>query len=315
MKLTLHHHQLTFAVEMVATCGGETRNPQKTIPKAAKAFIVRLGVFYVLPILGVTLTCPSNAPELTSGGAGAGSSPFVVGIKYAGIQVLDHIVNAVILCSAWSAGNVYMYLASRSIYSLATAGNAPKIFAKTNRWGLPYWAVTSCTVITLLAYLNVSSSSGAVFNWLVNMINMAAFFSWILISFSYIRFRSALEAQGVDRSTLPYVSICGRPGAYFCIVFFTILGFLNGFYVFFPSQWSVSDFLTAYIGTVLFVVLYFGHKFTVGRKEPWVVPVEQIDLVYNPNERIEASIQADIESAESAGKFSETWKNLLGKSK
>ncbi|KKZ67098.1 hypothetical protein EMCG_07208 [[Emmonsia] crescens] len=269
---------VSVVLPMVATTGGETRNPRKTIPVAAKAFVIRLVVFYVLPILAVTLTCPSNAPELTSGGAGAGASPFVVGIKHAGIKVLDHIVNTVILCSAWSAGNIYMYLASRSIYSLAVAGNAPKIFTKTNRWGVPYFAVTSCTVISLLAYLSVSSSAGVVFNWFVNMINMAAYFSWILCSVAYLRFRKALEFQGVDLKTLPYVSICGKPGAYFCIVFFTIVGLLNGFYTFFPSQWNVSDFMTAYVGTLLFIVLYIGHRFTVGRNEPWFIPVEEIDL-------------------------------------
>lgn len=293
---------------MVAICGGETKEPQKTIPRAAKAFIVRLACFYVLPIFAVTLICPSDSEELTSGGAGAGSSPFVIGIKTAGIRVLDHIVNAVILCSAWSAGNVYMYLASRSIYSLAVAGNAPRIFAKRNRWGVPFWAVTSCTALTLLAYLNVSSSAGEVFNWLVNMINMAAFFSWVLISFAYLRFRSAMEAQNIDRSTLPYVSCCGKPGAWLCIIYFSIIGLLNGFNVFFPGQWSVSDFLTAYIGTILFVVLYFGHKFTVGRKDPWVIPADQIDLVYVHEEAIvEAAVSVQTEDAE---KGSSIWKKI-----
>lgn len=275
---------------MVATCGGETKNPRKTIPAAAKAFIVRLSFFYVLSVLAVTLTCPSNAPELTSGGAGAGASPFVVGIKTAGIKVLDHIVNGVILISAWSAGNIYMYLASRSIYSLAIAGNAPKIFAKTNRWGVPYWSVTSCAVISLLAYLNVSSSAGVVFNWLVNMINMAAFFSWITVSFAYLRFRKALDVQGIDRSTLPYVSVCGKPGAWACMIFFTIIGLLNGFYVFFPSEWSTSDFMTAYVGTLLFVVLYFGHRFTYGRKDKWLIPSESVDLTTGTEEISEALV-------------------------
>lgn len=298
---------------MVATCGGETRNPQKTIPKAAKVFIVRLTVFYVLPILGVTLTCPSDAPELSSGGAGAGASPFVIGIKNSGIRVLDHIVNAVILCSAWSAGNIYMYLASRSIYSLAVARNAPKFFAKTNRWGVPFYAVSACSVLALLAYLNVSSSAGVVFNWLVNMINMAAFFSWGCISLAYLRFRKAIEVQGVDRSTFPYRSICGKPGAYICIVFSIVVGLLNGFYVFFPSEWNVSDFLTAYIGTLLFVVLFFGHKFTIGRKDSWFIPAEEINLVYSPEEVLEASTtQTD---AESAATGSSSWKKLFTASK
>lgn len=295
---------------MVATCGGETRNPQKTIPRAAKAFMVRLFLFYVMPVFAVTLTCPSNAPELTSGGQGAGASPFVVGIKDAGIHALDSIVNVVILVSAWSAGNIYMYLGSRSMYSMATTGSAPKLFMKRNRWGTPYFAVSTTAAVALLAYLNVSSSSGAVFNWLVNMINMAAFFSWITLSAAYIRFRAAIKAQGVDRSSLPYRSVCGKPGAWFCIVFFTIVGLLNGFYVFFPSQWSVSDFLTAYIGTLLFVILYFGHKMTVGRNEPWFIPAEHVDLMHTPVEAMEAMNDTDIESSAVS---SPNWKKLLGR--
>lgn len=292
---------------MVAVCGGESTNPRKVIPRAAIAFIVRLVVFYVLPIFCVTLICPSNAPELTSGGSGAGSSPFVVGIKLAGIHALDHIVNAVILCSAWSAGNIYMYLASRSIYSLAVAGNAPKIFATRNRWGVPYWAVTSCTALSLLAYLNVSASAGQVFNWLVNMINMAAYFSWILISCAYLRFRTAMDVQGIDRKTLTYVSVCGRPGAYLCIVYFFIIGLLNGFNVFFPSQWDVSDFLTAYLGTALFVVLYVGHKLIVGRSDPWLIPADKINLIsLHEDATIESMPTLDEESTRSS-----IWKKRL----
>ncbi|KAJ3499518.1 hypothetical protein NLG97_g266 [Lecanicillium saksenae] len=297
---------VSFSPEMVAVCAGETKNPRKAIPRASKAFVVRLACFYVLPIFGVTLICPSNAPELTSGGAGAGSSPFVIGIKTAGIHVLDHIVNAVILCAAWSAGNVYMYMASRAICSLAVAGNAPKLFAKRNRWGVPYWSVTSCAALTLLVYLNVSSSAGQVFNWFVNMVNMAAFFSWILMSCAYLRFRSALSAQNIDRASLPYISWLGKPGAYFCIIFFTIIGFLNGFNVFFPGQWSISDFLTAYIGTVLFVVLYVGHKLTVGRGDSWVIPADKIDLGHVHDEAIiESNTSID---ASSSRKTSSLWK-------
>ena len=154
---------------MVATCGGETRNPQITIPRAAKAFAGRLLVCYVISVFGLTLTCPSDAPELVSGGAGAGSSPFVIGIMTAGIKLLDHIVNSIILCSAWSAGNVYMYLGSRSIYSLAVAGNAPKIFTRCTRSGIPYYAVAASALWAPLAYLNVSDSGANVFSWFINI--------------------------------------------------------------------------------------------------------------------------------------------------
>lgn len=270
---------LSFLGEMIAICGGETTNPRKAIPRATKALLVRLVCFSMLPIFSVTLICPSNAAQLTSGGAGAGSSPFVVGIKTARIRVLDHVVNAVILCSAWSAGNVYMYMASRSLYSLALAGHAPRVLAARNRWGVPYWAVTAGAALSLLAYLNVSAGAGRVFAWLVNMLNMAAFFSWVLLSWAYLRFRAAMAAQGVDRAALPYRAWCGKPGAYLCMSYFTVIGMLNGFQVFFPGQWSASDFFTAYVGTVLFAVLYVGHKCTAGRGEAWIIPAGEIDLV------------------------------------
>jgi yeast amino acid transporter len=43
---------------------------------------------------------------------GAGSSPFVVGIQNAGISTLPSIVNAIIIMSAWSSGNSFLYISS-----------------------------------------------------------------------------------------------------------------------------------------------------------------------------------------------------------
>lgn len=203
-----------------------------------------------------------------------------------------------------------MYMASRSMYSLAVAGNAPRIFARRNKWGVPYWAVTSCTGLTLLAYLNVSSSAGQVFNWFVNMINMAAFFSWILISWAYLRFRAAMRAQGIDRLTLPYVSRFGKSGAYLCIIYFTTIGLLNGFNVFLPGQWSTSDFLTAYIGTLLFAILYIGHRLTVGRRDAWVIPADEIDLLHTHEEPTVA--ETVLLDAEVSHTGSSIWKRLTG---
>lgn len=50
---------------------------------------------------------------------------------------------------------------------LALNGNAPKVFLKTTRHGLPWVAVTSCASIGLLAYMGLSSGSGKVFGWCV----------------------------------------------------------------------------------------------------------------------------------------------------
>lgn len=64
-----------------------------------------------------------------------------------------------------------------------------------------------------------------------------------------------------------------------CIVIFAILCLINGFTVFLPSSWSVSSFMSSYVGIPIFVVLYFGHKFTAGKSHSWVIPLDQVDLV------------------------------------
>lgn len=59
---------------------------------------------------------------------------------------------------------------------------------------------------------------------------------------------------------------------------FTLLCLINGFEVFLPNSWSVSSFLSGYIGIPIFFVLYFGHRFTAGRRDPWAMPLETLDL-------------------------------------
>jgi amino acid transporter len=189
----------SFAPEMVIVTTGEMVNPRRNLPRTVSRFFWRIMVFYIGGALAISVICPSDDPRLTDGGeifsslinkklrditnattgSGAHSSPFVVGIKRAGIKGLDSVVNAVILTSAWSSGNAYLYLSSRSLYSLSVAGQAPAIFKKCLPNGLPYVAVGTSSLFSLLAYMNVSSDGSQVFTWLVNLTNTGTFISWI----------------------------------------------------------------------------------------------------------------------------------------
>jgi amino acid transporter len=60
----------------------------------------------------------------------------------------------------------------------------------------------------------------------------------------------------------------------------------NGFSVFFPGHWSVTDFLVAYIGIFVFVAIYLIHRL-VHWKDAWVFKAEDIDLT-SGMEEIEA---------------------------
>jgi yeast amino acid transporter len=128
----------TFCPELMIATSGEMQNPRKNLPKVSRRYFYRLIVFYVGGVLAIGLICPSNAEDLTSGGNGAKTSPWVIAIQNAGISALPSIINGVIITSAWSSANSFLYVASRSLYSLAVNGNAPAIFKKCSRTGVPY---------------------------------------------------------------------------------------------------------------------------------------------------------------------------------
>ena len=57
-----------------------------------------------------------------------------------------------------------------------------------------------------------------------------------------------------------------------------LLLLLNGFKVFIRGNWNTSTFLTSYLGIVIFVGLYFGHRWTVGRGDKWAYRPQEVDL-------------------------------------
>ncbi|KAK7417238.1 hypothetical protein QQX98_004672 [Neonectria punicea] len=248
--ITFSVYAFAFAPELLVVTGGEMESPRRNIPKATVRYFYRLITFYILGALAIGLTVPSNHPDPLSVGSGAAASPWAIGIRDAGIKVLDSVVNAIIVLSAWSAGNSYLYLASRALYSLAVDGNAPKIFTRCTKSGIPYYATAANASFSLLAYLNLVSTGGTVFNWFVNL------------GITDIPFRSKLQ---------PYA-------AWVSLVGFSVLLLLQGFKVFVKGNWDTPTFITAYIGIPIFLALYFGHRFTVGRNDKWALRPEEIDL-------------------------------------
>ena len=266
----------TFAPELLIFTSGEMKAPEKNLPKAASRYIWRLLIFYVGSVLAITVICPFNDPNLTAGGAGAKSSPFVVGIQKAGIRSLGSVVNAAILTSAWSAGNAYLYMSSRALYSMALAGQAPAVFQRCNKHGVPYMAVGAAWLFAPLSYLNIGNSSSVVFKWFVNLTTTSGFISWICCCIVFLRFRKAFSFQGKDHA--PYRSRVQPYGTWIALVTFTILCFFNGFNVFLANEFTVSGFLTAYIGLPVFVLLFLVHKVVAGRSDPWLLPANEVNL-------------------------------------
>ncbi|KYK60926.1 amino-acid permease inda1 [Drechmeria coniospora] len=265
--------------ELIAIAAGEAVAPRRNIPKAARRFVWRLAVFYGLSSLIIGILVPSDEPTLL-GKANASASPFVIGITRVGIPALNHIINAAILTSAWSAGNSFLYSGSRVLYSMSLTGQAPACFAATNRNGVPYLAVLFTWSIGLLAYLNVSNTGAVVFNWFVSISTTSGFIAWIAVMVTYLRFRRAMEFNRL-LDALPYRTALQPYATYAAVVVVLLLTLTNGFHTFMPS-FAVKDFVASYVTLPIFLGLYLGHKLWF--RTPLCIPVDQIDAISGKKE-------------------------------
>ncbi len=130
---------------------------------------------------------------------------------------------------------------------LALAGNAPKIFTKVTRNGLPLVSLLFCAAFSALAYMGISSGSGKVFNWFVNsksflqlfhfarasayglfvVTSIAGLMTWFGISVTYVRFYKGFKVQGFDRSTLPYAHSLQPYAAWYAMFMCLLICFVS----------------------------------------------------------------------------------------
>ncbi|KAI1099052.1 proline-specific permease [Jackrogersella minutella] len=277
--------------ELIALSAGETVAPRRNIPKAARRFVWRLAIFYGLGSLVIGVIVPNDDDDLLTGSSNASASPYVIGIARAGIGGLNHVINAAVLTSAWSAANAFCYSGSRVLYSMAVNGQAPRFFGRTTRRGVPWVAVLSTLAVGCLAFLNVSNSGAVVFQWFTNISTISGFIAWIVIMITYIRFRKAMEHHGM-MDALPFRTPLQPYATYVVLFLISLLTLTNGFQVFFPSQWSASSFLAAYITIPIFIVLYVGHKLVYRTR--FAIRVEDVDVLTGKKE-MDEMCAADVE--------------------
>lgn len=123
------------------------------IKNAFKTVYWRFGIFFIGGALAVGVLIAYNDPTLVavlagdiSGSGTAAASPYVIAMTNLGIPFLPHLTNALLVTSIFSAGNTYTYCATRSLYSLALEGRAPRFLRKCTSNGVPIY----CFAITMI---------------------------------------------------------------------------------------------------------------------------------------------------------------------
>ncbi|MDR5001008.1 MULTISPECIES: amino acid permease [Brevibacillus] len=168
--------------ELIGIAAGESKEPEKTIPKSIRATVWRTLVFFILAIAIVAGMIPHQQ-------AGVIESPFVVVFDSIGIPYAADIMNFVVLTALLSVANSGLYAATRMLYSLSNEKMASRKLAIVNRKGIPMNALMITFAISLLSLLSGFFAEDTVFMVLLSIAGLGAQVGWISISASQLAFR------------------------------------------------------------------------------------------------------------------------------
>jgi amino acid transporter len=261
----------------------EAKHPSVYLKTAFTTLYYRFGAFFILGALAVGIVVPYNDEILQAVWLGAGggkgtaaASLYVIAMENLGTSVLQHTVNALILTSIFSAGNTYVYCASRALYSLSLDGRAPRILSYCTSKGVPIYCFAIVMLFSFLSFLQAHSGSAVVLTWLASIITGGILISYIIISITFLNYYRACQVQGVERRERPYYGYFQPYGTYVALVFLTLVLLGYGYYAFRPS-WNVETFFQSYSMQILSVILFFGWK--IINKTDSVTP-DKVELVW-----------------------------------
>ena len=237
-------------IELVGMAAAEAKDPAKTIPKAINQVVPRILIFYVGSMVVLLSLVPWNQLNL----GGLDKSPFVMVFSLIGIAWAAHLVNFIILTAALSVYNSGMYANSRMLYGLAMQGNAPKIFSKTNRQGVPMPAVLfSALLILSCVPLNYFAPKAAL-NHLMYIVVGALVLNWLMITLTHLKFKRALK---LTQQNSLYPALWAPFGNYIVIIFIAAVLYIMWIQGYKESVLMIPIWITLML--VLFDLLNYNH--------------------------------------------------------
>lgn len=270
---------VVVSAEYLSMTAGEAKNPRHYMAAAFRTVLARLVLFYLGGALSVGILIAYNDPgylEATSKHSNAAASPYVYAMKNMGIKVLPDIVNAIIVTSAFSAGNSYVYCSSRVLYSNSLKGFAPKFLQYCTKQGIPIYCVLVSIAFSTLSLMQLGQSGSTVLNYLISLCTGSQVLNYAFMGTTYLFFYRACQAQGIDRRNFTYRSWYQPYTAIFATIMLYIVVAILGYTVLMPGRWEVSTFLFDYLMLFISIAVFIFWKYF---KKTKMIKPEEADLV------------------------------------
>lgn len=233
-----------IGIELIGVTAGETKNPEKTIPKAINNVPIRILLFYIGGLLVIMSVIPWFKVD-------PDSSPFVKLFTLIGVPFAAGIVNFVVLTAAASATNSGIYSNSRILFGLAKQGLGPKVLTKTNSNGVPYLSMLVSSITLLIAALLnfIFPDAIKLFIYVTTLSTLLFLVVWGMIIISYIAY---VKKNPEQHQSSAFKLWGGKIIAYIVLSFFIFIFIL----LFFSKDTRVAIF----ISPLWFIFLFFYYK-------------------------------------------------------
>jgi AAT family amino acid transporter len=183
--------------ELIGVAVTETKDVQKVLPKVIKGTVGRVIIFYILPILIICGLMPWNKVS-------GAESPFVQVFSITGLPGAGHIMNFVLLTAVLSAANSGIYATSRTLYSMAQSGEAPRKLLKVSKQGIPINAISITTVCIIIGVFLAYLTPEQIITYMMTIPGFTILLIWTGICMAQLKLRPHYKEK-------PFFQVRGFP--------------------------------------------------------------------------------------------------------
>ncbi|MGV9535528.1 amino acid permease [Streptosporangium sandarakinum] len=180
------------AIELVGIAAGETRNPEKVMPKAINSVIWRIGIFYVGSVLLLCMALPWTS-------YGPGQSPFVTVFSALGVPWAADAMNLVVITAALSSCNSGLYSTGRILRAMAVKGEAPAVAGRLSSRHVPFGGILITAGVLLAGVVLYYFVPERAFNIATAVASLGVITTWATLVYCQLRLRRAAQRGLVER--------------------------------------------------------------------------------------------------------------------
>lgn len=181
------------------------------------------------------------------------NSPFVQVLSITGLPGAAHIMNFVLITAVLSAANSGIYATSRTLYSMAQSGEAPKRFLKISKQGIPINCITVTAICILFGVFLAYMTPDRVISYLMTIPGFTIILLWTSICLAQLKLRSQYKEK-------PYFQVKWFP-------YTTIVATVSLLVIFFSFIFNKKNMIGSTVCLVILALLTIFSFMNKNRKE------------------------------------------------